>query len=886
MNGKRMILIITCLLLLVGFQLSSAAPPVAKIRLLAHSDRDLTMDTTLTRTSTGLPNVGVGSMIYFVANRDDLNAYTYTWNITSPIGSSTTLSNTTIKNPTMVPDIEGTYIVTLVIADTSGTSNPDTMYISAGTWVGTGQIGGMTPHWPQCGFFCHNDKISEWEETGHAHLFQEGIDGIASSHYGTSCISCHTVGYDTNPAADNYGFDDVAALLGWTFPDTLMPGNFDSMVVNYPDLANLANIQCEDCHGPGSRHGGENRWNRIAVSLGAGVCAYCHDSGSHHIKPYQWDYSKHPYAYGEPSDPEHMNRSSCSRCHTAQGYLDETIDGGSSGAPYKYVEGVTCAACHDPHSHANEYQLRRTQVYGVCYDCHKLRVSSHGIHHSHQSNMLEGNSGYEYPGELYPVGSHTYIMEKCVQCHMTESPVDTLVTKVGGHTFAVFSDNGTLDDSTDDILNDEGCKECHGSVSLVFLRSSQKKFENLLDSLAALLPKDEDGGVITHTEEDLLTITEIGGAYNYYFVLNDGSHGTHNPRYAEKLLWDSIKRLVAQAHAGDIVEISDVPNDQGKQVRILWNMFAGEDDIDHPVTQYDIWRRDDTSASKAVARKANSFKEMLSAYPNIKPGASFSIAGTVWTFLGSTPATHHDRYGYVAPTLFDSTIVSGMHWTVLYVSGHTADPGIFYESYPDSGYSVDNLVPNPPTGLAAIIQARNVQLTWDESPDPDFDYFAIYRSTDPGFTPSPANRIGYSSNTEYVDSNLVNGTHYYKLTSTDFSGNEGGPSLELPVNITSVREEEGAVPKEFALFQNYPNPFNPNTQIKFSVAQRTRVELLVYNILGQKVKTILDEEMEPGSYVATWNGKDEKGYDVSSGIYFYKLNTKEFTQTKKMLLVR
>lgn len=179
MNRKRIILIITCLLLLVCFQLSSAAAPVAKIRLLAHSPRDLTFDTTLTRTSTGLPNVGLRSMVYFTSNPNDTFVYSYTWALSGPVGSSATLSNTTIKEPTLVPDIEGTYIVTLVIADTSGTSNPDTMYISAGTWVGTGQIGGMTPHWPQCGFFCHNNKIAEWEETGHATMFQEGIDGIA-----------------------------------------------------------------------------------------------------------------------------------------------------------------------------------------------------------------------------------------------------------------------------------------------------------------------------------------------------------------------------------------------------------------------------------------------------------------------------------------------------------------------------------------------------------------------------------------------------------------------------------------------------------------------------------------------------------------------------------
>jgi hypothetical protein len=140
--------------------------------------------------------------------------------------------------------------------------------------------------------------------------------------------------------------------------------------------------------------------------------------------------------------------------------------------------------------------------------------------------------------------------------------------------------------------------------------------------------------------------------------------------------------------------------------------------------------------------------------------------------------------------------------------------------------------------------------------------------------------------TEFVDTNLVNGSYYYKLTAVDFAGNAGGPSVELPINVTSVQDQDGAVPKVFALFQNYPNPFNPVTQIRFSVPKRTRIELSVYNILGQKVKTLLNEEIEAGNYTSTWNGKDDKGYDVSSGIYFYKLNAKEFSSTKKMLLVR
>ncbi len=882
--SRRAILMVAGAMLLLSFQFSFAAAPVAKIRLLGISPRDLTVDTTLHRISTALPNVGVGSKVYFTVNVPfDTNTYTYSWTLTKPIGSSTVLSDASIKNPTMIPDLEGTYIATVVITGAGGTSNPDTMYISAGTWVGTGVEGGMTPHWPQCGFFCHNSKITEWQETGHAKLFTQGIDGIASDHYGPNCISCHTVGYDTDPAANNYGFDDVATLLSWTFPTPLQAGNWDSMVVHYPDLANLGNIQCENCHGPGSRHGGENRFNRIGVSLDAGMCAYCHDSGSHHIKPYQWEFSKHAISYGEESDPEHMNRTSCARCHTAQGYLTETIGGQASAAPYKGVVGVTCAACHDPHSVENPHQVRREEVYGVCYDCHKVRISSRGFHHSHQSAMLEGISGYNYPGELYVNGAHTSSPEKCVTCHMATSPADK-ITKVGEHTFAVFSDNGTPDDSTDDILNDAGCQGCHGSVSLVFVRTAQAQVKAVLDSLGALLPKNN--GVVRNHNDVLLTLTEKGGAYNYYFVLNDNSMGMHNPSYATKLLWDSIKRVAAQAHAGSIVEIGDVPNDQGKQISLLWNKFAGEDDISKPVINYGIWRRDDTSAPKVLAGSVNSFKEMLGLYPQLKPGAKVSVLGTVWTFINSVPAQHHDRYGYVAPTLFDSTVVSGMYWSVFYISGHTSDPGTFYESLPDSGYSVDNLLPSTPAGLAALIQGHNVQLRWDQSSDPDVNYFSIYRSTTPGFTPSSSNRVGYSNGTDFVDTNLVNGAYYYKLTATDFSGNTGNPSVELPINVTSVQDQDGAVPKVFALFQNYPNPFNPVTQIKFSVPKRTRVELSVYNILGQKVKTLLNEELETGNYTSTWNGKDDKGYDVSSGIYFYKLNSNEFSATKKMLLVR
>jgi len=107
---------------------------------------------------------------------------------------------------------------------------------------------------------------------------------------------------------------------------------------------------------------------------------------------------------------------------------------------------------------------------------------------------------------------------------------------------------------------------------------------------------------------------------------------------------------------------------------------------------------------------------------------------------------------------------------------------------------------------------------------------------------------------------------------------------------TNVEESEHEPPKNFFLSQNYPNPFNPETRIKYTVGSRQihpiPTTLKIYNILGQLVRTLMDEPQESGSYEVIWDGKDEKGNDVASGIYFYQLKSGEFSQTKKMVLIR
>jgi hypothetical protein len=93
-------------------------------------------------------------------------------------------------------------------------------------------------------------------------------------------------------------------------------------------------------------------------------------------------------------------------------------------------------------------------------------------------------------------------------------------------------------------------------------------------------------------------------------------------------------------------------------------------------------------------------------------------------------------------------------------------------------------------------------------------------------------------------------------------------------------------PGEFELHQNYPNPFNPGTRIQYTLKKRGHVTLHIYNVLGEKVKTLLDRDQPAGFYQMDWNGKDDNGKDISSGLYFYKLEVSGFSQAKKMLLLK
>ncbi len=105
--------------------------------------------------------------------------------------------------------------------------------------------------------------------------------------------------------------------------------------------------------------------------------------------------------------------------------------------------------------------------------------------------------------------------------------------------------------------------------------------------------------------------------------------------------------------------------------------------------------------------------------------------------------------------------------------------------------------------------------------------------------------------------------------------------------IVSVPETSAPIlPSEFTLRQNYPNPFNPTTNIEFYIPRRSHVSIIIYNLLGQQVKQLLNDEKPAGHHMTSWDGADSHGCHVSTGIYFYRLRAGDYTETRKMLLLR
>ncbi len=102
----------------------------------------------------------------------------------------------------------------------------------------------------------------------------------------------------------------------------------------------------------------------------------------------------------------------------------------------------------------------------------------------------------------------------------------------------------------------------------------------------------------------------------------------------------------------------------------------------------------------------------------------------------------------------------------------------------------------------------------------------------------------------------------------------------------SVEAEDPLIPDEFIVHQNFPNPFNPETEIRFALTKDSHVVISIYNTLGQQIGTLIDTQYAAGFHSVRWDGKDRNGSPVSSGVYLYQIQAGEFSQVRKMSLIR
>jgi hypothetical protein len=468
--------------------------------------------------ATGIENVPVGIPVLLHGK----GQAAYDWDLTPPGASSTTLDDGTIQNPSFTPDVAGTYRLTVTDEATASTVAIDVVAASRWTGVITGQDGNGRPLAANC-TGCHDgvtalDTFTPWANTGHAEIFTDSLN--TNTHYGENCFPCHTVGFDLD--VDNGGMDDASDYAPFLAAGLINnPGdNWTTVLADFPDTAQLANIQCENCHGPQSgAHADEDITDGDArVSIASNVCAVCHGEPLRHARYQQWQLSRH--SNFELAIDE-GDSASCARCHTGQGFLTwlPQLEGGDPGdivdpdpgtpendALYWTADTVqpqTCVTCHDPHDIGTTTDTTTdatVRIFGdtpvlpagfaatgvgngaICITCHNSRrglyndavadtipfEDGRAPHGSAQGDVLMGQNAFFVP--VGTRGAHAFIEDTCVKCHMEETPPpDLLSYNLGGtnHTFFASIDI---------------CSNCHTSIDGESLQlATESEVEALID---------------------------------------------------------------------------------------------------------------------------------------------------------------------------------------------------------------------------------------------------------------------------------------------------------------------------------------------------------------------------------------------------------------------
>jgi len=197
-----------------------------------------------------------------------------------------------------------------------------------------------------------------------------------------------------------------------------------------------------------------------------------------------------------------------------------------------------------------------------------------------------------------------------------------------------------------------------------------------------------------------------------------------------------------------------------------------------------------------------------------------------------------------------------------------------------------------PTGLAASEGLDDhVHVTWTEVSHDDIAGYDIYRSLFEGGIFAKLNETPVSGNS-YDDYTTVDDKIYHYYVTAVYAGDDY-EAISLASNMDSGSndditgiDDQVILPQVFSLSQNYPNPFNAQTVINYTLPTAGHVTLEIFNVLGQKVNTLFDEYQEAGYKSVIWNGNDNSGKNIATGIYFYRLSSSNEQITKRMLMLK
>ena len=587
--------IICCALLVTGLLAGTFGDATAaiKVKRIGRSSNQLPSGSPWNLAS-GLRAIGKGTRSYFqVDTTGSGQTGAPSWTLTSrPIGSNATMENLDGNfTNSITADVVGEYVVTATVGSQSAS---DTVFAS--TYYGVSS-------YPDAGCFCHPNAVSiksGWQNTLHATIFTQGVTGNLEVEHGMgayagSCIKCHTIGYQTD--AQNNNFYNLARATGWdtTWYQGLPYYNGDYWITTgdtsvYHTLTAeqraMGTIGCESCHGPSFDHKLTADKKKIGVSMDAAVCNQCHDGSSRHSLGTYFNSSMH--ATLPQSEPAY----NCQPCHTGAGfvyYMEHGKDTTGIRAVWDpNTDGMTkisCQACHDPHSSANPYQLRTMSLRGdslrngyvipaglrnktgnLCANCHFSRyrtqdkvkpnsppyfgfVDRYGPHGNPQADMYFGTSGYQFGDESFTgLMTHAGLEGGCATCHMQDRVRSG--NTLPNHSFS-------MTDTTFGFRAVTVCKNCHGDIEDFndvrafydydrngMIEGVQTEIAGLLAQLKSRLPQDPlTGEPVTRTKDSLLiknNFSAVAGIWNYYIVVNDGSMGIHNTKYAVALLYKSL----------------------------------------------------------------------------------------------------------------------------------------------------------------------------------------------------------------------------------------------------------------------------------------------------------------------------------------------------------